>query len=109
MKKEIGVVGVDSGQLILCDPCYLSRWINNEYDSEAKKNDFSYSRACQLTLSEEQGGQLFFDAGHAGQAVAFSSGFGDGVYPVIATYKNYGTKDQPDIRIKKVEILLIKD
>ena len=33
MKKElIGHVGVDSGQLLLCDPCYI--------DSEWKKEDF---------------------------------------------------------------------
>lgn len=24
--KKIGAVGVDSGQLMVCDPCYLSRW-----------------------------------------------------------------------------------
>lgn len=37
MKKElIGHVGVDSGQLLLCDPCYI--------DSEWKKEDFEDTR-----------------------------------------------------------------
>lgn len=32
MKKQIGVIGVDSGQVLICDPCYI--------DSEWKKEDF---------------------------------------------------------------------
>jgi hypothetical protein len=43
------------------------------------------------------------------QAVAFSSGFGDGVYEVKALYKNYGTKKEPDVRIAEVRIILIGD
>jgi hypothetical protein len=36
MKKEIGVVGVDSGQILICDPCYI--------DSEWKKEEFDIKR-----------------------------------------------------------------
>ena len=36
MKKEIGVVGVDSGQIVICDPCYI--------DSEWEKEDFNMPR-----------------------------------------------------------------
>lgn len=33
MKKEIiGYVGVDSGQVMIVDPCYLSRWKDNEFN-----------------------------------------------------------------------------
>jgi len=99
-KKQIGIVGVDSGQLMICD------FINDDFDSPAKETDFSYSNVCRKTLSEEQAGCIPFSKGHEGQAVAFSSGFGDGTYPVIAHYKDFGD-DQPDIRIYKVEILLI--
>jgi len=35
---KIGVVGVDSGQLIICDPCYI--------DSEWKKEEFSDQMDC---------------------------------------------------------------
>ncbi|NCD10765.1 MAG: DUF4241 domain-containing protein, partial [Negativicutes bacterium] len=96
-KKEIGSVGVDSGQLLVIDPCYLGRWKDDDFDQPSKE-PLSYSSACQLTLSEEQAGEL----GNS-SAVAFSSGFGDGVYPVIAHYKDYGKPGQPDIRIRKVE------
>lgn len=110
MKKQIGVVGVDSGQLIISDPCYLSNWKDNEFDAPSEPSDMSYSNACKITLnSKDLGGEILFSKGHSGQAVVFCPGFGDGVYPVIAHYKDYGTKEQPDVRIKKVEILLIED
>lgn len=33
IEKEIGVVGVDSGQVIICDPCYIdSHWKNEELE-----------------------------------------------------------------------------
>lgn len=30
IEKEIGVVGVDSGQVIICDPCYLDEWVKED-------------------------------------------------------------------------------
>jgi hypothetical protein len=36
MKKQIGEVGVDSGQILVCDPCYI--------DSEWKKEEFNIPR-----------------------------------------------------------------
>ena len=39
MRKLLGVVGVDSGQLFVCDPCYI--------DSQWKKEDFQDGRAIQ--------------------------------------------------------------
>lgn len=110
IKKQIGVVGVDSGQLIVCDPCYLADYYDDEFDNpKAKPTDFCYSNVCKLTLDKEGAGQVNFNAGHEGRAVAFASGFGDGCYPVIAHYKDYGANGVPDMRIKKVEILMIKD
>jgi len=36
MRKKIGVVGVDSGQVVICDPCYIdSEWDRkDEYDRD---------------------------------------------------------------------------
>lgn len=99
--KQIGSVAVDSGQLMVVDPCYLGRWKDDEFDNPNAEEE-SYSNACKKTLSPEQAGEL----GNA-FATVFSSGFGDGVYPVIAHYQDYGTDEQPDVRIRKVEILLI--
>lgn len=102
-KEAIGTCAVDSGQLLIVDPCYLSRWKDNELNDPFTESDLSYSHACDITLNHiNRAGTL----GNS-SAVVFAPGFGDGVYPVIAHYKDYGTKELPDLRIKKVEILLI--
>lgn len=89
--KKIGSVGVDSGQVIITDPCYLKGFENNEFtanDEEVKKMQesgnfpYSYEGACARTLSEQQGGEI----GLGEQGVVSSSGFGDGEYPVYAEY-----------------------
>ena len=154
---QIGVVGVDSGQLMLCDPCYIdSQWERDEqqvtppnvwqdketgrryalkmhhdpnvcaamkvdvtfktweeplddYDGAtpnevrerewekvevprhlSKAGQFSYPGVCHTTIGEERAGQLDYKLGHEGVAVAFSSGYGDGVYPVFAEYDDEG-------------------
>lgn len=156
---RIGSVGVDSGQLLVCDPCYLQRWehdnpggrdgnlghlhddgtilfctlhgechqegaigfdhfdqVIEKYGKSANQlagdgvlkkvtrrpsGAFSYSGACQATTDKQQAGEL-----GNGLGVAFSSGYGDGVYGVFARYK-----DDPDWgrRIAEVRIVLIGD
>lgn len=136
MKKElIGYVAVDSGQLLLCDPCYIdSQWEKEDFediriykskstgdvlqycvdfnsyadiipskgksmnellatgdweqiDSDIEpKNPFSYNACARATLSDKGHGQLMFKMGNAGAGVAFSTAFGDGMYPVWANY-----------------------
>jgi len=146
VRLQIGVIGIDSGQAMVCDPCYVDgQWKNKEFDVEReykvvsgpnaglvidmsgrrfdlkmdelgmtmneavqrrvveqmpheRTHEFSYDGACRETLSEEMAGQLNYAMGHAGVAVVFSTGYGDGEYPVYATYNNDG-------RISKVEIL----
>jgi hypothetical protein len=126
--KILGYVGVDSGQVMIGDPCYLETWKANEYSgrreylgrdlrklvwpddftrfdepiepygksmnellkkrkfakiTKTPSGDYSYKGACEATiLDERQGGEL-----GNGLAVACSSGWGDGSYPVVATYK----------------------
>jgi len=134
---RLGEVGVDSGQLMICDPCYIaSEWRDNQkvpspdyFDTEKNKKvisprkrahedinfgskyrdgmtysdaiekgilkeeempdlkEFSYAGCCSQTL-RGPGGQLNYKKGHAGAGVAFSSGYGDGVYPVTAEIKD---------------------
>ena len=31
-KELIGYIGIDSGQVLIVDPCYLSNWKDDEYD-----------------------------------------------------------------------------
>jgi hypothetical protein len=144
-KVQIGVVGVDSGQLIICDPCYIDEdWKNEEFkDYRRYKNinsneelqylehfqhyeevipqynktmnqlletkeweelprpksdyEFSYNGVCAKTLTKEGYGQIHYNLGHPGLAVAFTSGYGDGEYPVFAEINK-------DNRIVKITI-----
>jgi len=139
--KLIGHVGVDSGQLLLCDPCYIdSQWVKEDFedfrsyqhkdtgkeltyridfrnyaeaidtydgknmneliatgeweevpDIKGAVNPFSYNACAKATLSKDGHGELKFNLGHAGAGVAFSTAFGDGMYPVIANYMDDGT------------------
>lgn len=143
--EQIGEVGVDSGQLMVCDPCYIdSQWKKHEmedtrllkhkttgevyqyrvhfenYDSilldgksvndliaegtlieieNKPTGEFSYNGVCQATLSKKGSGQLNYSLGHVGAGVAFSSGYGDGVYPVYA-------RKNKDGRIVEVRIIM---
>ena len=157
-KVSLGVVGVDSGQLLIIDPCYInSEWnkecspvaiefwgkdqdelsqilINQDYkvtdeetykliecnEDNAKeiftyiqkiikendlfvrtliKTDSSYDTVCKITSnSDKQGGQLNYSGGQEGLGVAFRSGFGDGIYEVIATTVIHGVKESLRLR-----------
>ena len=41
--------------------------------------------------------------------VIFNSGFGDGIYPIEALVKNYGTKKNPNLRIAEIRIVMIDE
>ena len=80
---RIGEFAVDSGQAIVGDPCYLDDWknwdrdVDNFEDHVNKVGEYGYLGACNATL-----GKGFGQLGN--QAVAFSTGYGDGLYPVYA-------------------------
>lgn len=86
----LGYVAVDSGQLVLVDPCYLKDWRDGPFDLNLKP-DNHYAECCMASLSVKGGGIVFSDL-----AVCFSTGWGDGTYAVYAT--------KEDGRIVKVEI-----
>ena len=148
-KELLGHVGVDSGQLMVTDPCYLNKFLNNEFEDvrryennngdilefgvdfkhyeeiipkynkcmnelksihqtniedrfkaceRIKDNSYSYNGSCHQTCYDNrQGGEL-----GGGLGVAFTSGWGDGSYPVYAYYDTSG-------RISKIEIVTIED
>jgi len=153
-KKEgwvkIGVVGVDSGTIICCDPCYIdSEWKKEEFDWKEKvifpdgkeepikrcskrwfeliddinsgklklvdlpekaKHNFSYNAVAKKTLQKPHYGQLNYAMGHPGVAVAFSSGIGDGVYPVYAKIVDMDTLGEriAEVRIDMLDHPLLK-
>jgi hypothetical protein len=73
----IGYCPVDSGQIILVDPCYLDNWKPGDFKDGA---DNDYAKACTVTLGPNKAGQSFHD-----MAVVTSTCWGDGSYPVYAT------------------------
>lgn len=75
---------MDSGQLMVVDPCYLEDWGGTDFVEKEGDTSFSYSGACNVTLSARRFGQL--DHG----AVVSSSGYGDGCYPVYAEINEDG-------------------
>ena len=90
-KEKIGFAAVDSGQLLVCDPCYIDgQWEKEEFSDKPPQNNFSYNSCCKKTLSKEGAGQLNFKLGHEGCGVVFSSGYGDGCYPVYAEKNKEG-------------------
>lgn len=101
---RIGFVGVDSGQLLVCDPCYIDgQWKKNRFQggvNETETHEFSYDGCCKASLTKKGYGQLNYEKGHAGVGVAFSSGDGDGVYPVYARFVEGRIAE---IKIKMIE------
>jgi hypothetical protein len=97
----IGQFAVDSGQAIVGDPCYLEDWKpwnseeDNFEDHVNRVGEYGYLGACNATL-----GKGFGQLGN--QAVAFSTGYGDGLYPVYAEINEDG-------RVTKVVILFDDD
>ena len=86
----IGQFSVDSGMAMVGDPCYLSDFENwddsvESFDEHPKhKGKYSYLGACNATL-EKGYGQLGLAS-----AVAFNTGYGDGLYPVYAKFNDDG-------------------
>jgi len=97
---KIGSFGVDSGQVLITDPCYLHDWKADEFKKEeieemqkSGKFAYSYNGACARTLMEEKGKR---GAGHIGlgcDGVVSPTGWGDGEYEVYALYKGGRVKE----------------
>jgi hypothetical protein len=74
-----GSFSVDSGQAIVGDPSYLPDYdpnTNDEWNPEGKEGQYSYQGISATTLKDNYG------TINDGSAVAFSTGYGDGLYPV---------------------------
>lgn len=93
-KKLLGYAPVDSGQLIIIDPCYLSKWKDGESDDLTSH----YGKACEKTL-KEGGGQILV-SNVAGFGVVTGTYDGDGTYPVYAHIDHTGRPTKITIELK---------
>lgn len=97
----IGYCCVDSGTIMITDPCYLHSFkmrenneeefrkefdeIDHEKDEEEESFEYSHLGACRATLRKQQTGQLENSLG-----VVTSTMYGDGEYPVFARKDKFG-------------------
>jgi hypothetical protein len=89
-----GRFSVDSGQAMVGDPCYLDDWDTNrneDWNLDGKLNQYSYHGASATTIANNYG-----ELGNA-NSVVFSTGYGDGLYPVYVVLNG-------DNRVSKVII-----
>jgi len=98
----LGVIGVDSGQVLICDPCYIdSSWKKTEYRDEDPDavGEFSYNGCCNTndpfirtagSHPVENIGQLGFDKTLDGAGVTSKTMVGDGVYNVYGILNEKG-------------------
>ena len=79
----VGHVDVDSGQIIIVDPCYV---LPEAYNDKKGR----YRKVCDATSKDRGTSEVNLDTTGGGMAhiVASSSGHGDGSYPVYAEYKD---------------------
>ena len=98
-KRElVGEIGVDAGMCWIGDPCYV---FGEERPKEIGKN---WQEFCNILKEKgmyvKQTAQFNYDLGHAGLGIVTSTGYGDGGYPVYATFNDYG-------RVTKIEVEFI--
>ena len=109
--KKIGVVGIDSANLLLVDPAYLQRRSDiPSYDAlvglRKSKRVVPTSRVSKTPKEwtprmRSQTAQVLFKKGHKGAGVITTTGFGDGLYPVFA---KFGKSGDWKGRVKEIRI-----
>jgi hypothetical protein len=90
MKRElIGTVGVDSGQVMVVDPCAVRHWggekLSSRWSKKAPTGRFDYEGACTASLSPQGYGAI-----GGGLAVVAGTVSGDGDFPVYAMRNSRG-------------------
>lgn len=94
-KKLLGYITIDSGQVLIIDPCYLGNWKDGEMDSH-DNND--YKKTCDLSLSKNKGGEIVVSP-PAGKGVVSTTYDGDGVY---AVYKEFDEDDKSQLPLRLI-------
>ena len=86
---NVGSLGVDTGRLMIGDPCYF---VDNEWTTKELEK---YNNINKKFI------KILFPKGHEGKGIIFSVGFGDGTYKLKALLHNY---EKWGVRVKEVKI-----
>lgn len=98
-RKLVGHVGVDSGQIMITDPCYAVREKGDTRPTTFEDRGLDYKAICHATtdmseswpeLGKYKGGDTGCAELGGGVAVVTSQFGGDGVFPVYADYGSDG-------------------
>ena len=103
--KRAGVVGVDSGTLLIADPSYILSGKPERVYARGLDAFFETVGDAERGINEEpdeMAAQLHFDHGHEGAGVTVRPGYGDGVYDVYVTTNR-------DDRVSRITILCTED
>ncbi len=117
--KLIGKFGVDSGSVMICDPCYFNdvgRFEPKKLEQLAKEHDerseHKMAENCRRLAKNKGEMQMITsdwdsfcetykgEPTEFGDGVIFPSGYGDGQYEVYASFNEDG-------RVSKIEVVFI--
>ena len=91
-RERIGSVGVDSGTMMLGDPCYIS-------DDKRLHSNKGWSKFCEEIFTKQFDSMGYTQIGR-GTAVVTETGGGDGEYPVYITRSREG-------RVKSLTVVFL--
>jgi len=93
-KRTLGTIGVDSGTMMFCDPCYVIRELNNleeEYCNSDSPLDWEEFSATRLSaLYEGNGSVVSLNDYNFADGAVMHTGFGDGCYEVEIEEGDFG-------------------
>ena len=84
--QPMGVIGVDSGQMMILDADAEEHFVDNRPDFAEDNDSLSYAGACSTTTRRSHYGGVLSHQGTPCAGVS-SSGYGDGAYPAYVTDK----------------------
>lgn len=84
--QPMGVIGVDSGQMMIIDAAAAEHFVDNRPTFDENDDSLSYSGACSTTTRRSRYGGTLAHQGQTRAGVS-SSGYGDGAYPAYVTDK----------------------
>lgn len=86
MKKKIGYVIVDSGEIMIIDPCYIDSYWEKGRSLDNTLAIGTYDDIAKTTLSPKGYGQIINSEKIKGLGFVISNFGGDGKYPVYAEF-----------------------